>query len=139
MNYIKEHILELENDLLKSEVRKSAQKINDILTADFIEFCSSGKEYHYEKGDIHQGQDDNTTLQWEILDFNIKELSNDCILAMYKVIKHNETDKNEKYSLRSSIWKYCDGKWKIFFHQGTLSSKSEIENKLLDNLSSEMK
>ena len=54
MNYIKEHILELENDLLKSEVRKSAQKINDILADDFIEFCSSGREYHYEKGDIHQ-------------------------------------------------------------------------------------
>ncbi len=43
MNCIKEHILELENNLLKSEVRKSAQKINDILTDDFIEFCSSGR------------------------------------------------------------------------------------------------
>jgi len=63
MNYIKEHILELENDLLKSEVRKSAQKINDILADDFIEFSSSGREYHYEKGDIHQAQDDDTTLQ----------------------------------------------------------------------------
>ncbi|MEW8993576.1 DUF4440 domain-containing protein [Clostridium sp.] len=137
MNYIKEHILELENDLLKSEVRKSAQKINDILADDFIGFCSSGREYHYEKGDIHQAQDDDTTLQWEILDFNIKELSNDCILAMYKVIKHNRTD--EKYSLRSSIWKYCNGKWKMFFHQGTLSSKSEIENELLENLNSGVK
>jgi len=56
---------------------------------------------------------------------------------MYKVIKHNRTDK--KYSLRSSIWKYCNGKWKMFFHQGTLSSKSEIENKLLENLNSGVK
>ncbi len=133
MNYIKEHILELENNLLKSEVRKSAQKINDILADDFIEFCSSGIEYRYEKGDIHQDQDDDTTLQCEILDFNIKELSKDCILAMYKVIKHNEVDENKKYSLRSSIWKYCDGKWKMFFHQGTLSCKFEIENKLYKN------
>jgi len=52
---------------------------------------------------------------------------------MYKVIKHNETDENKKYSLRSSIWKYCDVKWKMFFHQGTLSCKFEIENKLLHN------
>lgn len=139
MNYIKEHILELENDLLKSEVRKSAQKINDILADDFIEFCSSGREYHYEKGDIHQDQDDDTTLQWEILNFNIKKLSSDCILAMYKVIKHNETDENKEYSLRSSIWKYYDGKWKMFFHQGTLSCKFEIENKLLHNQNSEVK
>lgn len=85
MNYTKEHILKLENNLLKSEVRKSSQKINDILTDDFIEFCSSGREYYYEKGDVYQDQADDTTLQWEILDFNIKELSKDCILAMYKV------------------------------------------------------
>ena len=133
MNSIEEHLLQLENYLLKSEIRKSSQRINEILTNDFIEFCSSGSEYHYKNGDIFQKEDDNNTLCWEILDFKIKELSNDCILAMYKLIKHNEVNENKKYSFRSSIWKYYDGKWKMVFHQGTLSSKSEIENNLLDN------
>lgn len=32
---IREHILKLENDLVKSEVRKSAQKLNDLLADDF--------------------------------------------------------------------------------------------------------
>ena len=121
MESIEKHILQLENDLLKSEIRKSSQKINEILANDFIEFCSSGSEYYYKNGDVFQEQNDNHTLCWEILDFQIKELSDDCILAMYKVIKHSELNESKKYSLRSSIWKYYDGKWKMTFHQGTLT------------------
>ena len=127
MNTIKEHILQLENDLLKSEVRKSAEKINDVLSNDFIEFTSSGSEYHYKNSDVFQEQNDNQILYGEILDFKIIEVADDCILSMYKIIKHNELNENKKYSLRSSIWKCLDGKWKMIFHQGTLSSKSEIE------------
>jgi hypothetical protein len=123
MESIEKHILKLENDLLKSEIRKSSQKINEILANDFIEFSSSGNEYHYKNGDVFQEKKDNNTLHWEIVDFKIEELSNDCILAMYKVIKHSELNENKKYSLRSSIWKCYDGKWKMFFHQGTLTSQ----------------
>ena len=32
-------------------------------------------------------------------------------------------NEDKKYSLRSSIWKYYDGKWKMVFHQGTLTDK----------------
>ena len=38
MDSIKEQIFQLENDLIKSEVRKSAEKINEILSNDFVEF-----------------------------------------------------------------------------------------------------
>ena len=126
MYSIREHILQLESDLLKSEVRKSAQRISNILADCFIEFCSNGNIYHYKNGDVFQEQDDNKELFWQIIDFKIKELSDDCILAMYKVIKHNEPNENKKYSLRSTIWKYIDGKWKMFFHQGTNTSKFDI-------------
>lgn len=125
MTYLKEHILQLENDLLKSEVRKSSGRISELLANDFIEFCSSGDEYHYKDGDVFQAQNDNSTLDWEISDFQIKELSNDCILSLFKLIKHDVVDENKKYSLRSSIWRNYDGKWKMFFHQGTLTSKEE--------------
>ncbi|MDR5586113.1 hypothetical protein RGC78_01375 [Clostridium sp. 5N-1] len=53
---------------------------------------------------------DNIQFNWEIVNFRIKELSSDCILSMYKLIKHNEIDENKKYSLRRSIWKYTNGK-----------------------------
>lgn len=126
MYYVKDNILKLESDMLKSEVRKSAQMIGDIISEGFIEFCSNGNEYHYKNGDIFQEDDDNKELFWEIVDFKIEELSEDCILAMYKVIKHDEPDENKKYSLRSTIWKCIDGKWKMFFHQGTYTFKEMI-------------
>lgn len=123
MGSIEKLIFKLENDLLKSEVRKSPQKISELLAEDFIEFTSSGSEYHYKSGDVFQKQEDNSELLWNITDFKIKQLSDDCILAIYKVIKHNETNENKKYSLRSSIWKSYSGKWKMLFHQGTLTCK----------------
>ena len=116
-------IYQYECELLKSEVRKSAERISKLLSDDFIEFTSSGRVAFYEKGEVFQSKDDNTELNWEIKDFSIIELSVDCTLAMYKVIKHDEIDESKKYSLRSSIWKCIDGKWKLIFHQGTLTSR----------------
>jgi hypothetical protein len=120
---LKERILQLEKELLKSEVRKSSQKINEILSDDFIEFCSSGNIYCYKNGDIFQEKDDELENNWRILDFEIKELSDDCILALYKVIKLNEKNEKKRSSIRSSIWKLHYGKWKMIFHQGTNTRK----------------
>lgn len=123
MESMEKLILQLEGDLLKSEIRKSSQKLNELLSDDFVEFTSSGSEYYYKSGDVFQKQDDNHELIWDIIDFKIKQLSEDCILATYKVIKHNESNENKKYSLRSSIWKCYKKEWKMLFHQGTLTSK----------------
>lgn len=123
MSSLKEEIYNLENELLKSEVRKSHEKIAELLCDDFIEYCSKGEIYNYKKGDIFQDENDNKELNCQIVDFNIKELSSNTVLALYKVIKHNYSNEKNKYSIRSSIWKNQNGKWKMFFHQGTLCDK----------------
>lgn len=123
MDAISKHILQLENSLLTSEVRKSPHKISALLVPDFTEFTSSGREYHYKNDDVFQDQNNNVILDWEIVDFKIKELATDCILAMYKLVKHSELNESKKYSLRSSVWKFREGKWSIVFHQGTPTSQ----------------
>ena len=121
MESLKKHILQLENYLLKLEVRQSVEKTSELLSDNFTEFCSSGHIYHYNKGQaINEGN--LQAIDWEIADFEINLLSNDCLLATYRLIKHSESNENKKYSLRSSIWKYFDGKWKMIFHQGTLTN-----------------
>jgi len=120
---LEKYILELEKDLLKPETRNSSEKISKLLSDDFIEFSSSGSIYNYNKGDIFDNDSNSFEIKWEIKEFTIKQLSNDCILATYKVIKHSELSENMKYSLRSSIWKLFNGTWKMIFHQGTLTSK----------------
>ncbi|NME83944.1 DUF4440 domain-containing protein [Clostridium sp. SM-530-WT-3G] len=123
MNRLEKEILNLENNLLLSSIRKCPEKICDILDENFVEYTSSGQEYHYKKGDTFQNKEDENELNWTISDFKIKQLSEGCILATYKVIKNDETNESKKYTLRSSIWKYIDNKWKMVFHQGTLCGK----------------
>lgn len=117
---LQNHILELENELLKSEIRCSSEKISQLLSENFIEFCSSGKVYHYSVGDVFDNGDNISQINWEIKGFQLKEFAVDCVLATYKLIKHNEFDESKKFSLRSSIWKLSNDTWKMVFHQGTL-------------------
>ncbi|GFZ30310.1 hypothetical protein CSC2_08360 [Clostridium zeae] len=126
MDSLESYILQLENDLLKPEIRQSSEKTSELLADDFTEFSSSGYVYHYKKGDKIDDSATKQNINWEIKDFSAAELSDDCILATYKVIKHNEANEDKKYSLRSSIWKCYNGKWKMFFHQGTLTTKEYI-------------
>jgi len=118
---LEEQILKLEKSLLQPEVRQSAEQISELLSDDFTEFCSSGRVYEYKRGDIIDSRNESDIPDWEIKDFSIEIIASDVILAKYKIIKHSKLDKN--YSLRSSIWKYIKGKWKMIFHQGTLTDK----------------
>ena len=65
-------IYRCECELLKSEVRKSAKRINELLAKDFIEFMSSGDVAFYEVGEVFQENNDNTELNWEIRDFKVR-------------------------------------------------------------------
>ncbi|MDD7793579.1 nuclear transport factor 2 family protein [Clostridium sp. 'White wine YQ'] len=119
MEKLKNHILELEKELLKPNIRQSPEKISMLLSENFIEFCSSGYIYKYKKGEAIEDNISQKELKWEIINFDISILSEDSVLATYKLIKHDEIAE-KKYSLRSSIWKSINGKWKMIFHQGTL-------------------
>lgn len=93
MNLLEEHILQLETDLLKPEIRASMEKTRELLSDGFIEFCSSGYIWYYDKSEpvnekIQQAN-------WEIKDFSINQLGDDCILATYKLIKHSEINENK--------------------------------------------
>ena len=123
MSDLEKEILKLENELLLSKTTKSARRISEILDEEFTEYTSSGQEYHYKKGDVFQAEDDDSELNWCIFNFKIKELSKEYILATYKVIKEDEKDERKKYTLRSSIWRYYNSRWKMIFHQGTYEKR----------------
>lgn len=106
-------IYELEISLMSLEVRQSANKIQTLLMEDFFEFCSCGKRYDYQIGDIFGDK-----YSYEIIDFAVQELSEHCVLATYQTIRANKNgDKSRQ--LRSSLWKEENGAWKMAFHQGT--------------------
>lgn len=119
MSDIEQKIYELELSLLTPEVRSSAAKLEELLSDDFIEFGSSGLVY--DKKHILDRLPSNTdSVVYSVDDFNVKILSDDCVLATFKTGKI-VNDVADTTSLRSSIWKKEGENWKMFFHQGTLT------------------
>ena len=117
MNELAKQIYDLELSLLKPEVRSSREKLNELLSDDFMEFGSSGSVYY--KIDTLQNLTNSTDkVVYVVSDFKAKELSENFVLTTFKTERTiNDTD--IVVSLRSSIWKKTEGKWQMFFHQGT--------------------
>ena len=115
---ISELIKALENELLQPEVRKSKERLNELIGDNFMEIGASGKNYN--KQDILNKLPQQAENKLALKDFNAIEISPDTILATYQVEKESEDKKGKTISSRSSIWQNKDGKWKIIFHQGTL-------------------
>lgn len=115
MNTLKDTIYELEKSLMTPEARRSAQVIRVRLCDDFTEFCSSGRVYHYQTGDVFD--DGSAEYRYEIEDFALDQMSEDSVHVTYTAIKHSGG--SIVRSLRSSLWRKQDDEWKLWFHQGT--------------------
>ena len=122
MSDIEETILFNEKELLRPEVRRSAEKIAELLSESFFEFGSSGNIYHYHKGDIFLEGPVNEG-DWEITDFSLAQVSTDSVIATYIATKHTEPVAAQKVSLRCSLWEKEEGVWKVKFHQGTYAGR----------------
>ncbi|MGV2623233.1 DUF4440 domain-containing protein [Halobacillus sp. ACCC02827] len=108
----KSHFKQLEESHLRTDVRESPEKLGEILAEDFWEIGSSGKKYDREacqKG-VVQGE-------MELYHFEIQSLADDTVLTTY-YLKEKTRERN---TLRSSIWKLMEGRWRLFFHQGTIT------------------
>lgn len=104
-------MLLLEQRLLERSVKDFAILLLD----DFMEFGSSGRTWN--KQQVIDELVDGLRLQATIVDFRVRRLAPDVVLATYRLVK----DQDKKHSLRSSIWKLNQDWWQMVFHQGTPS------------------
>ena len=113
MNNLNEHLQLLEESLLKADVRESKDKLAEILADGFIEIGSSGQMFSKEEC-LEYG----VSKAVMVMDnFEMTILAENVVLTTYFV----ENKTSGKNSLRSSIWKFIDNRWQMFFHQGTLT------------------
>src|SRR5690606_13884000 len=108
-----ETIKKLEESHLNLEVRSPTEEIDKILADDFLEIGSSGYK-SYIKDCISSGL---SLDELSLYDFEARSLAPDVVLTTYFI---NNKTKNRN-SLRSSIWKLIDGRWQLYFHQGTVT------------------
>ncbi|WP_085507092.1 nuclear transport factor 2 family protein [Thalassobacillus devorans] len=112
---LKEQIKKLEESHLNLDVRKSSEELDKILTDDFFEIGSSGRMVYKEEC-ITSGVD---LDELELYDFELHPLGPDIVLTTYFI--HNKT--KNRNTLRSSIWKHQEGRWRLYFHQGTVTNR----------------
>lgn len=112
-------LYKLETSLHKKEVRNSREHVAALLSDDFLEFGKSGMIFNKESI-LNLLESEETDLQVEVSDFNIRELAPDVVLVTYKGSMVDDEGKTIS-SLRSSIWVLQEGNWRMVFHQGTVS------------------
>jgi len=108
----------LEEDLLKPEVRKSADRVSRLLADEFIEFGSSGRVFN--KAQIIEALEQepcDATYRITLVDFTVRRLAPDVMLVTYSTTIQDRSESR----LQSSIWKLISGHWQMVFHQGTPS------------------
>ncbi|RRN74013.1 DUF4440 domain-containing protein [Peribacillus simplex] len=109
---LKEQLYQLEEKLLKSEIRTSPEELSLLLKDDFFEFGSSGRIWT--KSNCI-GEEGIGAVNMILSDFDMHQLSEDTVLTTYRIFDEVKAE----HTLRSSIWKYANGRWQMFFHQGT--------------------
>mgnify|MGYP002478557441 CR=1 FL=1 len=110
---LKEHLQQLEERLLDPNIRTTPAELEKLLADDFFEFGSSGNVW-YKKDFVGEGGLSATEIT--LYDFHIHPLTEHVVLTTYRV----KDETRRQHTLRSSIWKQVDGRWQMFFHQGTI-------------------
>lgn len=104
-------VLRLEAELQDSTTRSDGGRLRDILSPEFIEIGASGKRWDRESIlDLLVGE-----AAGEIVIHNLtgRHLATDLIQTCW------ESQSEETWARRSSLWRREDGRWRIIFHQGT--------------------
>lgn len=119
VRYTLDLIRGFEEALLNPSVRRSPEMIRELLADDFIEFGRSGGVYTKEdvaRSLVAESIDDQESLRAK--DFTLRPLAAGILLLTYRSFRlTNGTE--HRHTLRSSIWKFIDGRWQMAFHQGT--------------------
>jgi hypothetical protein len=108
---------QLEEELLKPEVRRSPDRISQLLADDFMEIGSSGNVYD-RRGIIEamRREADTPFVRATLSDFTARWLAAEVALVTYR------SKRGGQARLRSSIWKKTQGQWLMVFHQGTATA-----------------
>ena len=114
----------LEEEFLNPEVRRSPDQVGDLLSDDFVEFGSSGGVFNKQQviAALEQEGLPDPTIRLSLVDFIARNLASDVMLVTYRTIQEGGPGTRQESRLRSSIWKFIEGRWQMVFHQGTPST-----------------
>ena len=109
---------ELEESLLKPEVRHDVAELSKLLADDFRELGASGRIY--DKAEVLSSlPTEPAPKSYVISDFIATELDIYVAMLNYRLEASYPGDEAPRRTLRTSIWRLAEGGWQMFFHQAT--------------------
>lgn len=121
-------IVELERALLRAPTRHDPDFLETVLDHGMIEFGKSGNEYDRRSilaalsaSKAEPAPDD----ELEMTNIRTVRLAPEAVLLTYRLRPRKE---KAIPSLRSSVWKRTDGRWRLVFHQGTQAASEETND-----------
>jgi hypothetical protein len=109
-------LLDLEQDLLRPEVRRSRAALEALLAPDFTEIGRSGRVYDREA--IVEALAGEAPIDIRIEEFHVRLLAPGLALATYRSVV--TAPAGPSIARRASVWRRGDdGSWRCTFHQGT--------------------
>lgn len=112
-------VKEFELELLSPTVRKSPERLRQLLADDFFEFTQSGTATT--KQEVVDELPNCPEEQIVVRDYIEKMLSSDIVLVHYIADREIVESGLKRCTLCSSIWQKSNGAWQMIFFQGTPS------------------
>jgi len=111
-------IQQLELKLLHHDWTNNPKSIDELLSLDFEEIDANGMVHH--RNDVIQWLLQKDKIRrWSLLNFRIKLLTDDCVLAIYNTCNENDAIQTNYKSTRTSVWQLQNNQWKMIFHQAS--------------------
>ena len=110
-----DHLRQLEESLLRPEVRSSPQLSGALLHPDFVEFGSSGRIFD-RAAILVEIADTADFVPRSIEDLRLQAAGPGWALITYRAVSLDAS------TLRSSLWVQSGEDWQMLFHQGTRQS-----------------
>ncbi|WP_295842665.1 DUF4440 domain-containing protein [uncultured Xanthomonas sp.] len=110
-------LIALELELLEPAVRASAERVAELLDDAFVEFGASGRRF--DKSAVLQAlAAESGDFRYRAFDIDVQLLEPELAHVRYRS-ERNGCGEPPRQALRSSLWQYRDGRWRMLFHQGT--------------------
>lgn len=112
------HLIALERLLHGLEVRKNRVMLEELLHPCFKEFGRSGLVYSRSTViDALLAADEHPDV-WS-QDFEIAVMDERAVLLTYRSAHIDRSGELTRHTNRSSVWRYLEDRWQMWFHQGT--------------------
>ena len=113
---------QLEEELLKPEVRRSPERVGRLLADEFIEFGSSG--HAYDKAQVIEALREETpdpAGRLELGEFAARPLAPDVVLVTYRTVLRRWARSAASVAIAQLHLETHRRQWQMVFHQGTPS------------------